>query len=118
MRFESREIKPYSVPVPASELEVGSVYFKVFYVDGDMQNPIMETVVFIGWDLDLDDKGMVYFQNYESYTQGIRFENFTKGDEAIFSCQTADEFNGVFEFERALDLLMWCSLRRRGLDET
>ena len=126
MQFEAREIKPYSVPVLASELKVGSVYFNIFYVNDDHQNPIMETLVYIGRNLDIDfidkdpdwdDKGKVYFQDYESYARGIRFETFAKGDEAIFSCRSEDDLNGVFEFERALDLLMWCSLRRRGLEE-
>jgi hypothetical protein len=127
MQFDAREIKPYSIPVPVNELEIGSVYFKIFYVNNDLLNPIMETVVFIGRDLDLDfidkdsdfdDKVKVHFQDYESYARGIRFETFAKGDEAIFFCHLEDEFNGVFEFERALDLLMWCSLKRRGLNET
>lgn len=116
MRFDARELKPYGEPVPASELKIGSVYFKVFYVNDDMHNPIMETIVFIGRDLDLEDKGKVYFQDYESYSHGIRFETFTKGDEAIFSCHVENELNGVYEFERALDQLMAFSLRRRGIE--
>jgi hypothetical protein len=122
MRFEAREIKPYSVPVVASELKIGSVYFRVSFMDESMHIPVMETIVFIGKDLDLkdldvDDKGKMYFQDYESYLQGIRFETLSKGDEAIFSCNAEDELDGVFEFERALDQLMWCSLRRRGIED-
>lgn len=119
MRFEARELKPYlSEPVTSSELKIGAVYFRVSFMDENMQIPTMETIVFIGRDLALDDKGKVYFQDYESYTQGIRFETFTEGVEAIFSCHSEKELNGVYEFERALDQLLACSLRRRGIEGT
>ncbi len=124
MRFEAREIKPYSIPVSPSELKVGEVYFSISYVDEYMHYPIMETLVFIGRDLDiidkdpdLDDRVQVYFQDYESYALGIRIDNLPKNNEAILSSYIEDELNGVYEFERALDQLMWCSLKRRGLEE-
>ena len=93
MRFESREIKPYSVPVKGSELKVGEVYFRISYMDEYMHYPVMETLVFIGRDLDLDiidkdpdlgDRVQVYFQDYESYAEGIRIDTLPKNNEAIF----------------------------------
>lgn len=116
MRFDARELKPYSEPVPPSELKEGFIYFRVSFVDEDMKIPTMETLVFIGKDLGLDDHGMVYFQDYESYSKDIRFDSLVNEDDAIFSCSAEDQLEGVYVFERALDQLMACSLRRRGIE--
>jgi hypothetical protein len=66
--------------------------------------------VFIGRNLEPDDENELYFQDFESYKHGIRFDSSTADDEAIF--ETGAEKH-IFEYERALDLLMSCALRRR-----
>ncbi len=115
MRFEDRELKPYAEPVTASLLKEGEVYFSVQFADEDMLIPVMETWVFAGRRLDPEDtEGHLYFQDVESYLQGIRYASATP-DNATFQVATEENANHIFEYERALDELMKCSLRRRKL---
>ena len=125
MRFGERELNPYAEPVSTSELQEGSVCFAVNYVPGDMLIPIMETLVFIGRNLEAGDVGKVYFQDVGSHRQGIRYdagstdesEGHTATDVrgSVFSGSESQVFH-VFEFELALDNLIRCSLRRMNLD--
>ena len=69
MYFEGRDLTDHAEPVSASELCEGQVYFAVNYVDGEMLIPIMETIVFIGRNLEPDDAGQVYFQDVESHRE-------------------------------------------------
>jgi hypothetical protein len=101
MRFETRELKPYGEPVSPESLKVGEVYFAFFVLDKDGKVPTLLPRVFIGRNLDPD---------FESYKHGIRFDSSTADDEAIF--ETGAEKH-IFEYEKALDLLMGCALRRR-----
>ena len=75
MRFEERELKPYAEPVVSDDLRVGSIYFYVQFVDDEMLIPVVEPLVFVGTDLTADDQGTFYFQDVESYRQGVRFES-------------------------------------------
>jgi len=113
MRFEERDLKPYAESVSAAALKEGSVYYSVSYIDEEMLIPTMETLVFIGRDLRPGDSGQVYFQDVRSYSWGIRYETATGDDCARFSTWSEKDVGGIFEFERALEALMGCSLRRR-----
>ncbi|MGB0035459.1 MAG: hypothetical protein WBP79_08300 [Candidatus Acidiferrales bacterium] len=110
MRFEERELKPYAETVPLDELQVGAVYFAVNFVDDEMLIPSMEPKVFVGRNLEAEEGERLHFQDIDSYRRGVRFESATEDDEAIFETGTERH---IFEFERALDVLMRCSLRRR-----
>jgi hypothetical protein len=110
MRFEERELKPHAETVLPDELQVGSVYFAVNFVDDAMLIPVMEPKVFIGRDLDPDRPGRFHFQDLDSYRRGVRFESSTEDDEAVFETGTEKH---LFEYEKALDVLMRCALRRR-----
>lgn len=113
MRFEEREIKPYAEPITQSDLRIGHAYFSVTYADDDMLIPIVETVVFIGRNLESGESGQVYFQDINSYRRGVRYE--AAGDEsyAQFSTGSENEVGHLFEYEHALEELMRCSVRRR-----
>ena len=52
------------------------------------------------------------FRILESYRQGIRYASATS-ENAHFQLATEKSVNHIFEYERALDQLMLCSLRRR-----
>ena len=111
MRFAERELKPYAEPVPIEELKEGSVYFAVTFVDPEMLIPICQPMVFIGRNLEEHDRDVLYFQDAETYRLGVRRESATPDDDATFySGTTADH---IFEYERALDRLLACSLRRQ-----
>lgn len=114
MYFEGRELTPYSEPVSAEKLKEGLVYFSVTFIDDDMHIPIMDTLIFIGKNLEENDNEQIYFQDIHSYREGVRFESAAENDYASFFSCTADELNNIFEFERALDVLMRCLLRRKN----
>lgn len=63
----------------------------------------------IGQDVDPGDREKLYFQDYSSYRKGIRYVTDSTEEEAIYQ-------NGVekriFDYEKALDVLLGCSLRR------
>ena len=77
MRFEERELPSYAQPVSSADLKEGTVYFTVNYIDDDLLIPTVETIVFIGRDLQPGDSGRVYFQDIDSYGRGVRYESAT-----------------------------------------
>lgn len=113
MRFEARELKSYAEPVLSSDLREGQVYFSVQFADEKMYIPIMEPFVFLGRDLDGGHSEQLFFQNYESYSAGIRYQSATNDDAMAFQVYSPHEINHIFEYEHALESLMKCSLRRR-----
>jgi len=113
VRVEQREVKPYAEPISATELKEGAVYFSVQFVDDNMMVPIVLPLVHIGRNLNPGDAGRVYFQDAESFRDGIRFSSASDDSGAQFYEQGEDELNHIFEFERALDVLVRCSVRRR-----
>lgn len=118
MHFEARDLKPYAEPVLAGNLKAGSVYFSITFVDDEMHIPAMETLVFVGKNLEENDSARVYFQDIDSYREGIRYESATEDDHATFFECADNELNNVFEYEQALDVLMRCLLKRKGSLET
>jgi hypothetical protein len=100
--------------VTSTELKEGSVYFSVNFVDEGMLIPMLEPVVFVGRDLNADDVGCVYFQDIESYRRGVRYpSSTTEAEEPMIYSGSQDSIGHIFEFDRALEVLMRCSLRRR-----
>ncbi len=113
MRFEERELKPYAEPVTATLLKEGETYFSVQYADENMLIPIVETWFFAGRKLSPEDvENHLYFQDVESYLQGIRYGS-ANAENATFQVALERNTNHIFEYENALEELMKCSLRRR-----
>jgi hypothetical protein len=112
MRFEARELRSYAEPLSAEELAVGEIYFAVHFMDEQMLVPVMDTLVFIGRDLESDDSGRLYFQDVGSYWDGVRYATATDDDRATFIMESADK-PWIFGFEQALEMLMECSLKRQ-----
>ena len=113
LRFESRQLKPYSEPLPAGALRVGAVYFSVGFVD-DMVVPIVETLVYLGRDLAPGDAGQLWFQDVESYRGGVRYPGHDDHKGAAKFIRTPETDGGrVFDYEHALNELLRCSLLRR-----
>ena len=120
MRFEARELKPYAEPVPPAELKEGSVYFAVNYVDEELKIPIMETLVLERKDLDENGLATLHWQDVESYRAGIHYGAVPEeypGWPKFFQC-AEDQAKNIFEYEQALDVLLRCSLRRKGIEGT
>jgi len=110
MLFEARELRACGEPVSPDELRHGEVYFSVLFLDDDGFVPVLEPKVFIGRDLEPGDVGKAYFQDFRSYRRGVRYESATEGDDAVFEVGVQ---NYIFEYARALDVLMYCELLRR-----
>jgi hypothetical protein len=109
MKFEERELKEYAEPVLPDQLREGQVYFAVVFLDKDGLVPSMEPRVFVGAKAE-SEGNKLYFQDFVSYQRGIRFESPNADEEATFITGAG---RYIFEYERALDLLMACALRRR-----
>jgi hypothetical protein len=117
VRFEARDLHPYAEPLTESELREGAAYFIVHFADDKGLIPLMSPVVFAGVDLAGDGEGRLCFQDYHSYQQGARYSTATTGHGVeceLETCLPADR-GFVFEYEHALNVLLVCSLRRRGL---
>lgn len=113
MKSEERELPITARPVTASELKNGSVYFGINYVDDDLLIPVMETLVFIGRDLEPGDSGLVYFQDIGSYLRGVRYGKVSEEDFAEFFAGSENEVSHIFEYEHALEKLRRCAIRRK-----
>jgi hypothetical protein len=116
LRFEGRDLKPYSEYVQPSGLVEGEIYFAVHFLDDQMLVPELDPVVFIGRNLERGDCERLYFQDAASYMSGIRYgnsgEHADDGQTKIHVVEENAPF--VFDFERALDVLLRCSLKRQG----
>jgi hypothetical protein len=98
--------------VSPHELQIGAVYFSVQFVDDDLLIPVVEPLVFIGRELMRDDSGILYFQDAESYRDGVRFES-SSSEDTSFVAQDENEVKHIFKYDQALEVLQGCSLRRK-----
>ncbi len=111
IHFEGRDVPPHAVYASADSLAVGATYFSVRFVDQRRAIPELRPLVFIGKGLEEASPGNLYFQDAASYLAGIRFQSATGDDDAEFHA-VAENTPFVFEFERALDRLLYCSMTR------
>lgn len=110
MLFEARELKAGGEPVLPDKLRQGEVYFSVLFLDDKGFVPIPDPMVFIGRDLESGDVNKLYFQDFGSYRRGVRYESANGDDDADFQVNAQSH---IFEYARALDVLMYCELLRR-----
>jgi hypothetical protein len=118
MRLPPRDLTEDAEPVSPSTLTVGETYFILQFVDGELYIPKLMPIVFIGSDLEPSDVGLYYFQDAESHRAGARYgclddEYLEREPNAEIHLQQGTELNHIFEFERALDQLLVCDVRRR-----
>ena|SRR5258708_4993207 len=113
--FRRQRVDVLRSAVAESELHGGSVYFSVQYLDDDMLLPVIETLVFLGRNLDSGDTGQLYFQDAGSYAIGVRYGSPGPPPmpTPVFYAQAERDTNHIFEYEHALEVLMACSLRRQ-----
>jgi hypothetical protein len=111
--FEARELKPYAEPVSPSDLLEGEVYFSVQYADERLLVPIVEPLIFVGRNLAEGDEDLLYFQNFESYSIGVRYDPANQENGTDFHVRGPEDLKHIFEYEKALNSLMSCALRRR-----
>jgi hypothetical protein len=117
VHFSGRDLKSYAEPITPDRLVVGEMYFSVQYHDQDMLAPEVEALVFLGNNLDPGPEGIChYFQDAGSFLAGVRFGSGDEQDAQIYR-QSQGQVKHIFEFERALDELLKCSLRRAAKPE-
>lgn len=113
MKFEGRELQAFAEPISAGELTKGEIYFAVNYIDDEMLIPRIETLVFLGKNLEPGDVGEAYFQDVSSHREGITYDSDSDAGIATFYSGAENELNHIFNYEHALEELMRCSLRRK-----
>ena len=62
VRFAARKLKPYGKYVKPSGLVEGEIYYTVHFLDDQMLVPELNTLVFIGRNLERADSGRLYFR--------------------------------------------------------
>jgi hypothetical protein len=112
LHFDGRDVKPFAEFALGCSLVEGETYFAVHFVDDDMLIPELRPLVYLGRDREPGDMGQLYFQDAASYVAGVRYEAATGDRDAEF--HVVEEHTPlVLEYERALDMLLRCSLERR-----
>ena len=107
--------------VSPDSLVVGEVYFVAGFYDRQGRVPFVQPQVFIGRNLAPGDDGADrrwYFQDYESYREGIRFQQDTgrADDRADAECVVypTDKDLSVFDLATVVRLLAECLDESRG----
>jgi hypothetical protein len=111
--FPATELKPFAEPISADEMQQGRIYFALQFLDEHMLIPVLEPLVFLGYDLRHEGNGSRYFQDFESFRADVRFSTVSTENRDHFQVYARNEGNHIFEFEDALKGLMRCALRRR-----
>jgi hypothetical protein len=118
LRFEGRVLAPLAEYVKSTDLKEGEIYFRVVYADLDLLIPHLEPVVFVGRNLGAGETGQVFFQDIDSYGDGVRIEDHDIGENGDdlrgLLYKFAEDAPAVFSFECAIDDLLRCYLRRRA----
>ena len=112
IRFGPREFGPAAEPVTGDDLRNGVVYFALQFADPNLLVPIVEPLIFVGRNLRQNDTGSLYFHSFESYEGQVPAPTGRLGPD--FQVYHLGETNHIFEYERALDELMRCAIRRKN----
>jgi hypothetical protein len=94
--------------VTADSLVVGEVYFIAGYYDREGRVPFVQPLVFIGRNLARNDGGADrrwYFQDYESYRDGISLGKDTASDFVVYP---TDKDLSVYDLATVVRLLAQC----------
>ena len=111
--FVERTVPDYCEPVVASELELGTTYFSVTYVDGEMRVPVVETLVYLGSFVDDSKESLYRFQDAESYARKDREPPAGPTHGMYVEC-SADYLKSVFFLDKTIDELIRCAVRRKS----
>ncbi len=108
----ARELKPYAEPVVLEKLITGNIYFAVQYSDRDLLIPIVRPLAYLGRNLDGASADIFYFQDFESFSMGVRYGRDFESKRDHFELCDLKGGAYIFEFEKAVEELMKCGLRR------
>jgi hypothetical protein len=118
MLFPAREVHDFAEPVDIEQVKAGETYFFLQFCDDQLLLPIMRPVVYVG-----SNDGIAYFQDIDSWHDGERYDPQKSEEEhgGTFTGRVTTfythQLGAIFEFEKALDRMCHCSLKRqkRGL---
>lgn len=113
--FPATELMPYAEPVEPNGMKQGRVYFALQYLDDAGLVPLLTPLIFVGYDA--EEPELRIFQSYESFLGGLRYHERTNIEDwpHPFECYGPDEGKQIFEYDKALRVLMRCALTRRDL---
>ena len=114
--FPATQLKPYAEPVGPSAMKVGRVYFSVEFLDHDLLVPVLQPLIFLGFNLNGRNPSLRFFQNFDSFRSGVRYPG-TNEDVHDFEVCGPEQGKHIFEYERALEGLMKCALNRRQVKD-
>jgi hypothetical protein len=118
LRFEARILQPKAEYIKPDQLREGDTYFIVDYADPELLLPTLTPVVFIGSDVEQPGSGHLYFQDIDSYRDGVRLDDEKAEDEEElrgFLHKFARDTPAVMDYESAVDELLRCYIRRDAL---
>jgi hypothetical protein len=117
MRIKEREIAGYAEPVEPEKLVAGDVYFALQFADEQLLIPNLEALVFLGRNLaEVAPEDLFFFQNFDSYRQGLRFESVADDKRSYFYVLRENGMKHIFEYRKALDVLLECGVRRQVVE--
>jgi hypothetical protein len=97
--------------VSPDSLVVGEIYFVAGYYDRERRAPFVQPMVFIGRNLARNDDGAErrwFFQDYESYSDGVRYQDLSPGDERAatdFLMYPTDDHLNLYDLETVVRFL-------------
>ncbi|GAA0695008.1 hypothetical protein ISN75_04425 [Dyella marensis] len=115
LTFEKRELQQNAQHVDSDQLIAGTDYYMVSYAADDFSIPVMESLIFLGVNIvgeEEKDMSYLYFQDAESYRDGVRMNEKPESGTYNLYRFTPDQLDMIYEFERALDELLKCSIQR------
>lgn len=117
IRFESRDLNDYAEPVDPSSLETGKTYFLLHYADAQLLIPFMEPLLFVGRNMTPGDSDKLYFQRYPELQEVSEEETgLAERAELVVALYPVD-LGAIFTFEKALEQLLKCSIRRDKIEK-
>jgi hypothetical protein len=115
LHFPGRDVPPYAEYASPAALVERRIYYRLHFLHDEMTIPELEPLVFIGRNLDEGDEDYLYLQDADSYLAGLRYGDDTQNTDIegdIHRVSSATPL--VYEFERALDRLLYYSLKGKG----
>ena len=99
--------------ITASQLAIGELYFVVSYLDDECLLPVVDSLIFLGRNIDGEDENELCFQDAESYEQGNVYPDTTSSDVKVVVTGLEPPPN-LFGLDGALDELARCLERRKA----
>ncbi len=115
--FPATTLKSYAEPVSQTDMKQGRVYFALQFEDPDLLVPLLQPLIFLGHNIDGDDPSLRWFQDFDSYRAGVRYENSDPEERGSFHVYGTDEGKHIFEYRRALERMMWCEMSRNETEK-